>query len=252
MRAFFILLSREIKSFFYSPVAYVVLFCILLLDGLSFYWSAWIMNHKFSQLTLAENYFNSITFIIGIIFSSALITMRLFAEEYKMGTIESLMTAPVRDWQVVLSKYFGAIFFFIVLLLPTAIYFPVFEWIAKTNATMSPGAYAGGYIIVLMLGMFYIAIGCLASALTRNQIAAAVMALVAIFMHYLSGLLISFGSSDYAPIFRDFASYFSAPEHLVNFSTGNYDTRPVVLYFTMTFLVLVLTYHVFQSRKWKS
>src|SRR5262249_16926014 len=144
------------------------------------------------------------------------------------------------------------VFFFVILLLPTAIYFPVFEWIAKTNATMSPGAYAGGYIITLFLGMFYISVGCLASALTKNQIAAVVMALVAIFVIFLAGLLIPFSSSNLTPILRDLTTYFSALEHVANFSTGNYDTRPIVFYFTMTTFVLVVTYHVFQSRKWKS
>src|SRR5438477_6818934 len=98
--------------------------------------------------------------------------MRLFAEEFKLGTIEPLMTAPVRDWQVVLSKFFGALFFYIVLWIPSAAYFWIFQNVTAAGAARAAGAYWGSYLLLLLLGMFYISVGCSASVLTRNQIIA--------------------------------------------------------------------------------
>jgi ABC-2 type transport system permease protein len=250
MRIFLILLGREIKAFFYSPVAYVVLFCFLVLTGFNFYMTVALMNKGSSEITAVEAFFNTIPFWICALLVFPLITMRLFSEEFKLGTIEPLMTAPVKDWQVVLSKFFGALFFYIILWAPSAAYFPIFEWVTKTHAAYSPGAYFGSYSFMLLIGMFYISIGCLASALTSNQIVAAIMSLAAIILLFLSGLLSIF-VLNVTPAFRDFVGYFSSIEHMMDFSRGMLDTRPVAYYLTMTTLMLVLTYQVFQSRKWK-
>jgi ABC-2 type transport system permease protein len=250
MRLFLILLSREIKAFFYSTVAYVVLFCFLLLTGFNFYFTVYLMNHGPAEATVVEQFFNSLVFWICSLFCFPLITMRLFSEEYKMGTIESLMTAPVKDWQVVLSKYFGALFFYVILWIPSVFYFPIFEWITKAHASYAAGPYIGSYAFMLLIGMFYISIGCLASALTKNQIVSAIMSLVAIVLLFLSGLF-SLIETNVTPFFRDLIAYFSSVEHMQDFSSGVFDTRPVVFYLTMTTLVLFITYQVFQSRKWR-
>lgn len=250
MRPFLILLTREIKAFFYSPVAYVVLFCFLVLTGFNFYICVSLLNRGPSEVTVVEAFFNTVPFWICTLLVFPLITMRLFSEEFKLGTIETLMTAPVHDWQVVLSKFFGALFFYIILWLPSAAYFPIFEWITKAHAAYAPGAYWGSYLFMLLIGMFYISIGCLASALTKNQIIAAILALAAIILLFLAGLLSIF-VLNVTPAFQDLVGYFSSIEHMMNFSRGIFDTRPIVYYLTMTTLMLVLTYQVFQSRKWK-
>ena len=168
-----------------------------------------------------------------------------------MGTIEPLMTSPVHDWQVVLSKFFGALLFYIILWLPSVFYFPIFEWITKTHAAWSSGAYVGSYLFILLIGMFYIAVGCLASVVTSNQIIAAILAMAAIIVMFLSGLL-SFFILNVSPLFRDIVGYFSSIEHMMNFSRGIIDTRPIAYYVSMTVLVLSVTYQVFQSRRWKA
>src|SRR5207249_9209362 len=91
---------------------------------------------------------------------------------------------PVRDWQVVLAKFFGAMMFYIVLWVPTLIYFAIFQYITHQTAAGSFGAYWGSYLMLLLLGMFYISIGCFASVLTRNQIIAAVISFCAITLHF--------------------------------------------------------------------
>ena len=111
MRKFLILLSREIKSYFYSPIAYVVLCFFLLLTGFTFYIGVTFLNHGSTEVTVVESFFNTVPFWFGFVLIFPLITMRLFAEEFKLQTIEPLMTAPVTDVQVVLSKFCGAVFF---------------------------------------------------------------------------------------------------------------------------------------------
>ncbi len=250
MRVFLILLGREIKAFFYSPIAYVVLCCFLFLQGLNFYLAVLGLNHATREHTIIETFFTSLIFWIPTLLAFPLITMRLFSEEYKMGTIESLMTAPVKDWQVVFSKYFATLFFYLTLWAPTPFYFAVFEWVTKSNASFSAGAYVGSYLMILLLGMFYLSIGCLASVVTRNQIVAAVLSLVAILFLFLTGIF-ALVQTNITPFLRDVVGYFSTIEHMDQFSLGIFDTRPIVYYLTMTGVVLFVTYQVFQSRKWR-
>jgi ABC-2 type transport system permease protein len=250
MRKFYTLLSREVRSYFYSPIAYVVLVFFLLVSGVDFYFQISYMNQRPMTYSVQEAFFNSIFFWFAFVLIFPLITMRLFAEEFKLGTIEPLMTAPVHDWQVVLAKFFGALVFYIVLWIPTLLYFAIFQAITHHAAANSAGAYWGSYLMLLLLGMFYIAIGCLASVLTKNQIVAAIISFCAITLLFFLGL-IQFILLYVSSAMRDLLGYFSALEHMGTFSRGIIDTRPIILYVSMTILVLALTYQAFQSRKWR-
>jgi ABC-2 type transport system permease protein len=250
MRKFLTLLSREIRSYFYSPIAYVVLVFFLLVSGVDFYFQVSFMNQRAVEYSVQEAFFNSVFFWFAFVLIFPLITMRLFAEEFKLGTIEPLMTAPVRDWQVVLAKYFGALFFYVVLWLPTLLYFVIFQAITRQPAGSSSGAYFGSYLMLLLLGMFYLSIGCFASVLTRNQIVAAIISFAAITLLFFLGL-VSFILLDVDSTTRQLLGYFSAIEHMQTLSRGEIDTRPMVLYLSMTVVMLVFTYQAFQSRKWR-
>ena len=251
MRNFFILLDREVKSYFYSPIAYIVLFFFLIVTGFNFYISVSLLNRGPSEVTVVEAFFNTVPFWIAYLLVFPLITMRSFAEEFKMGTIETLMTAPVRDWEVVLAKFFGTVVFYIILWLPSALYFVIFEWITKTQAAHALGAYVGSYLLLLLMGMFYLSIGCLASVLTGNQIIAAVISFCIITFLLFAGLL-SFIVLSMTPVLRDAVGYFSAIEHMGTFSKGVIDSRPIAYYITMTIFMLVLTHQAFQFRRWKT
>ena len=250
MRKFYTLLSREVRSYFYSPIAYVVLVFFLLVSGVDFYFQISYMNQRPMTYSVQEAFFNSVFFWFAFVLIFPLITMRLFAEEFKLGTIEPLMTAPVHDWQVVLAKFFGALVFYIVLWIPTLLYFAIFQAITHQPAANSAGAYWGSYLMLLLLGMFYIAIGCLASVLTKNQIVAAIISFCPITLLFFLGL-IQFILLYVSSAMRDLLGYFSALEHMGTFSRGIIDTRPIILYVSMTILVLALTYQAFQSRKWR-
>jgi len=250
MQKFLTLLGREVRSYFYSPIAYIVLVFFLLLSGVDFFFQLSYMNGKPTPYGVQEAFFNSIFFWFAFVLIFPLITMRLFSEEFKLGTIEPLMTAPVRDWQVVLSKFFGALVFYIVLWLPTLLYFGIFKFVTGQSAANSTGAYLGSYLMLLLLGMFYLSVGCLASVLTKNQIVAAIISFCAITLHFFSGLL-SFIMSEVSSTTRQLLGYFSALEQMGTLSRGEIDTRPMVLYISMTIVMLALTHQVFQSRKWR-
>ena len=161
MTTFFTLLGREVKSFFYSPIAYVVMFFFLLLNGFSFYIGISLLNRGPTDVTVIQAFFNTILFWIAYLLIFPLITMRTFSEEFKLGTIESLMTAPVQDWQVVISKWLGCIIFYIVLWLPSLLYFWVFNWATHEAAARArgrlrrelPAAAVDGHVLYLR-GLF--------------------------------------------------------------------------------------------------
>lgn len=251
MTKFLTLLTREVKSYFCSPTAYIVLCFFLILTGFSFYMGVSFLSRGASEVTVVESFFDSVPFWIALILIVPPITMRVFAEEFRMGTIETLMTAPVGDWQVVLSKFAGAVVFYVVVWIPSLLYFVVFEHITKGHAANAAGAYWGSYLLLLLVGMFFISIGCFASVLTQNQIVAAVISFSVIALFFFAGLL-AFFVPNVSPFFRDLVSYFSTLEHMGEFSKGIIDSRRLVFYGSATIWMLVLTHQVFQYRRWKA
>ena len=251
MRTFLTLLGRELKSYFYSPIAYVVIFFFLIATGFNFYSGVMFLNRSEAEVTVVEAAFNTVLFWFPFILIFPLITMRTYADEFRMGTFETVTTAPVQDWQVVLAKFFGAFVFYCILWAPSFSYFIAFQAITGKQAARAAGAYGGSYLLLALVGMFYISIGCLASALTTQQINAAVMTFVAIFGVFIGGL-VTFIFNVTNPLLRDIISYVSAIEHMADFSRGLIDSRPIVWYLTMTALVLFVNFQVFQYRKWKA
>jgi ABC-2 type transport system permease protein len=251
MRTLLTLLNREIRSYFYQPVAYVVMFFLLMVAGFSFFTGVLWLTGEPSEYTIVEISFNSLLFWIVFILTFPLITMRVFSEEYRQGTIETLTTAPVTDWQVVASKYLGAVLFYVVLWAPTFIHFAIFQWITDRQAANAIGAYAGTYLLLLLMGMFFIALGCFASSLVKEQINAAIISacviLVWFFIPFVPQLM---RITD--PNTLDFFRYFAAAEHMREFSKGMIDSRQIVWYLSATAMLLVLTFQAFQRRKWKS
>lgn len=250
MTKFLTLLGREVRSFFQSPIGYVVMVFFLFSSGFTFSTAVEALNRGPTEFTIIEAFFLIVPFWFVFLLVFPLITMRTFAEEFKMGTIETLMTAPVRDWQVVLSKYLGVLIFYIILWVPSLAYFALFQYFTHTKAVHAAGSYWASYLLMLLIGMFYISIGCLASVVTKNQIIAAVISFCAIFFLFFSGLL---GGQflTVSSYLRDLFAYFSTYEHMLGFSRGVIDSRPIAFYLTMTTLMLALTLQIFQARKWK-
>ena len=251
MRRLFILLHRELSAFYYSPIAYILLFLFLILNGLSFWFAIAILNRAPSENTVVQVFFNSVFFWIAYLLVFPVITMRLFAEEFKMGTIETLMTAPVRDWEVVLSKFLASLIFYFSLWLPSLFYFLVFGWLGNRTAIGSGGQVLAPYLLLLVMGMFNVALGCLASSMTSNQIVAAMISLV-LTIGYFFVTLINYVVNSSSPILREMTAYVAQLDHMDSFSRGVIDSRVLVFYPSMTLLLLAITFQIFQYRRWRA
>ena len=250
MRIFWILWKREVASAFQTPMAWVILFFLMLITGFNFYAGVTVLNHGPTEVTVVESFFNTIFFWIPFVLLFPLLTMRTYSEEYRSGTVEPLMTAPVRDTQVVLAKFFGSLFLYVVLWLPTAIYFVIFWLQTRLTAAGATGAYLGAYFLLLLMGMFYLSLGCLCSSLTRHQVTAAVMSFAIVSLFFLTGLL-TFLAGNVGSFMRGLTVTLSPIEQMTQFSRGIIDTRAVVWYLVMTALSLFLTLHSFQARRWR-
>jgi len=248
MRRFLILLQRELAAFFYSPMAYLVLAMVMGLNGVAFRFATALMDGHVQPQSLVSLTFNSFWFRMIFFFLFPLLTMRLFAEERKMGTFETLMTAPIRISEVVLSKYLACLIFYCVLWIPCIGNFILFEMITGSGNAFPAGALVSVAFLLLLLGAFNIALGCLASALSRNQIVAAVAAGTLVMLHFFLGFLAGFAKV--SPEVLERVVYFSSMDHINLFSQGLIDSRPVVYYLSATAFLLTLTHQAIEQRRW--
>ena len=252
MRIFWILLVKELRAFFFSPIAYVVLALVMLLNGVSFYAAVRILQSAPSEGSLVTWTFTTIWFYLSYFAIFPLITMRLFSEEQKLGTIETLLTAPVRTVEMVLSKYMATVIFYCILWLPSLLNFYVFQWITLEMAELPTGQLIGSYLIVLVMGLFNIAIGCFASSLTKNQIVAAIMSFSMILLHFLLGAFMLYLSDQSNQQFAEITGYFASIVHVRTFTSGLIDSRPLIYYSSFTVLMLFFTLQVVDFRRWKA
>jgi len=176
--------------------------------------------------------------------------MRLFAEEKKMGTLETLLTAPVRAWEVVWSKYMAALVFYCLMWLPSLFNFWLLKRITGGAVDVPLGALEGSYLILLFMGLFNLAVGCFASSLTSNQIVAAVLSFTICLLHFLIGVFVQVGRN-VPDRFIEAVQYISSSDHIRVFTNGLLDTRPMVYYTSMALLFLALTHQVLEFRRWR-
>ncbi len=251
MRAFFILFTKELRSFFLSPLAWIVMALFTFLNGWLFAGMINAMRLRVSSRSLVYNLFDSGWFWMGFFILFPLITMRLFAEERKMGTIEGLLTAPVRTSEVILAKYFATVVVYLVIVAPLFFFFPLFQWITGEEAAFQGGALWGTALGLLLVGIFHVAIGTLASALTANQLIAAMITFVFVMLHYFLGFMERFGLVS-GSTWSEGLSYFSTIEHMHSLTEGLIDSRPIVYYLSFAAVLLTITHHVLESRKWRT
>lgn len=250
MRTFFILFLKEFKTYFLTPFGWVVIGLVLLMQGLSTTGAIELMKKGPTIDNFLLISFRIPHFWYYFLFIFPLITMRLFAEEEKSGTLEPLMTAPVTTIQVVCSKYFAAFCFYTILWLPILFQLKIFQVITGTPAPVEMGHVLGTYLILLLMGAFFLSIGCLASTLTSSQIIAGIITIAALVFFYFLGFVpyIVTGNFKAVSLFH----YVSVTEHLDNFARGLVDTGPIVYYLSMAAFMLFLTHLVLDFRRWKS
>lgn len=225
---------RELRSYFASPAAYIVLAVFLLITGWFF-----TLNLFKENLAHMRSIFDILPFLL-VVFAPA-ISMRLISEERKSGTLELLVTMPVRDFDVILGKWLAALTLFVVALILTGFYpFTIF-----VLGDPQAGIIVAGYIGLLLLGASYLAVGLLGSALTENQIIAFILSFA------LSALLaiLIFSAIVLPPAIADIVQYLSTTYHFQNIARGVLDTRDVVYFLSLIFLALLIASRALSQRK---
>jgi ABC-2 type transport system permease protein len=227
VRKLFAIVGREWRAYFLSPLAYVILTAYMFLNGIifsrivAFLSSPGAPHDRFLSLMFTNTYFWIFTlFIIPIL------TMRLLAEERRSGTLEVLLTSPVSETTVVVGKFLGALGFFLVLWLPSLLFILFVR--AKTSVDL--GAAASGYAGIALLGAYFLAIGTFASALTKNQILAAILTFAILIPVFSVGLF----ESGTDPARQGLIGYLNIWDHMDEFARGVVDTRRIVYYLSGT------------------
>lgn len=239
----FIIAKREFRSNFDSPLAYVVICIGLLLVGYMFF--EW--NGGFWQADRA-----SLAGLLGILpwllmVVTSVVSMRLIAEEKRSGTLELLITLPVRDHEVILGKFLGAFGLVVVLLLATAVY-PLFMFKWPWNlGPLDLGPVAAGYLGLVLYSAAAVSIGLLISSLTESQAIAFFVTAVILFLLHGIG-----GSADKLPWpwARDVVTYISFNSRLMPFAKGMINTRDIVYFVSITAGCLMAAFRALERRKW--
>jgi ABC-2 type transport system permease protein len=250
MQAFITLTRRELAGFFLSMTGYVIVAAAMFMMGLSFVVLIERLQAEPTPLPITEVFYVTPFFWLIMLLATPVITMRLFAQEKFSGTFETLMTAPVSDFQVVMAKFVAALFFFMIMWLPLLSCIFVVQHYTSTPTALDPGEVGSTYLGILLLGGLFVSSGCFASSLTRNQIIAAMVS----FAIGITLFLLSFLSEKLPDAARWQAQAFahlSMFDHMHDFVRGVVDTRHVVFYLSLTVLFLFLTLRVIESRRWK-
>jgi ABC-2 type transport system permease protein len=250
MRVWLALVRRELGGHFKSLTGYVVIAAVLLLNGFCLVDMVGKLRRDALPAPLTELFFSTQYFWLILLASAPVITMRTFAAEKSSGTYEALMTTPVGDWQVVLAKFAGSLAFFLFTWLPLAAAQFTLRQVTGEAALFEPRVAAAAFLGVGLIGAVYMALGCLASALTRSQIIAAMVSFLLGIGLWVAGLRPPAVTGEAPPLERAL-TYVSAVRHMEDFSRGVVDARPVFYYLSVTLLLLFLTQRVIESRRWK-
>jgi ABC-2 type transport system permease protein len=236
MNAALTIAKRELRTYFNSPIAYIVVTVFMLLAGYLFFNTLLIERQADMR-----GFFNILPLLFSFIIPA--MAMRLIAEEKGGGTLEMLVTMPVRDWQVVLGKFLAGMGLLATLVLLTGLY-------ALTVGSMGPldrGPAIGGYVGLLLMGGAYMGIGVMASSFTRNQIVAFIIAFAISFALFLFGRMLQVAPEALRPVL----SYLSIDAHFESISRGVIDSRDVIYYLSVMVVSLVIATVSLESRKWK-
>ena len=228
---------KEIQIYFSSPVAYIVALIFMALSGFFFVRD---LGNPFPEASLS-NFFQGATLVLTLL--APALTMRLLAEEQKLGTIELLLTSPVRDWEVILGKYLAS-FVFLLFLLALTSYYVI---LLLVFATPDPGPIYSGYLGLTLYGMAALSVGVLTSTLTSNQIIAAVVSFGILVALYATALISEVVTGVWATVFNQLG--FTG--HFNDFDSGIIDSTHIVYFLTVTALFLFLSIRVLESRRWR-
>ena len=237
------IIVRELKSFFGSPIGYLVIAIFLLLNGLFL----WIFNGEYNILNSGfadlSPFFTIAPWIL--IFLIPAVTMRSFSDEKKQGTLELLLTKPLSIWQIVNGKFLGAMLLIVIAIIPTFIYVYVISSLGMPEGNIDMGSTIGSYFGLLFLIAAYCSIGIFTSTLSENQIVAFILSVFLCFVFYFAFE----GLATYLPSAENFISSLGMDNHFKSMSRGVIDTRDVLYFISLTILFLSLTVFKLKSSK---
>lgn len=243
MRNIWTIAKREYRLYFATPIAYMVAFIVLLILGFIFYVTI--------GAAMIQQFAPGVDVVLGplvtlLLFSTPAITMRLIAEEQRMGTIELLLTAPIRDYELVIGKWLGGLFFLLTLVAATWI-FPI-----ALNALVDPGIDQGplvtGYLGIALICSALVAIGVAISSFFNNQIAAFFTTLGVLLVLWLFGMPArALGTAG-----ANLLTYLDFSEHYYqNLARGILDLTDIIYYLSLTALALFIGTTAIETRRWK-
>ena len=249
------ILKKELRLYFTTPVAYGVMFSFLLVMGyffaqiFSFYTMASMQAAMNPQMGRDLNVTDSVlrplfsNMSVILLLLMPLVTMRLFAEERRSGTIELLLTYPVRDGAVLLGKFLAALLLFLVMLVLTLLYPAMIMYFARVEW----GPLLTGYVGLLLMGATFIAVGVCISSFFENQIMAGTVTFMVLLMFWVIGW-----SADAAGgVWKTILTELSIIEHFDTFAKGIFDTKDVIYYLNFTILALFIGLKSLEARRWK-
>lgn len=239
-------LGRELRAYFFSPLAYVIGALLLVVNGFVFWLIVSYLNDPRSAIGAPLELFfgETLFFWLVLLFVTPVLTMRLIAEERRTGTLEMLLTAPITETGVVLGKFLAAFLFYVFLWAPTLAYAGILEWYGEVDW----GPVASGYLGILGIGALFLAVGTFASSLAKNQLVAAVLTFALLVPLFTFGLLEGLVRAE--PLRETFA-YLNLWTHMGEFGKGIVETRRLVYYLSATSLFLFLATRVLATRKWR-
>jgi ABC-2 type transport system permease protein len=255
MKNIWAICKKEIKTYFTSPIAYVVITVFLVLIGFFFYSLIWWFNSQSLQMAQNQYYYQQLNInqmvysplfhnmSIILLLMVPLLTMRLFSEEKKRQTDELLFTSPISVNQIILGKYFASLLVLLVMLSLTGI-LSIFVF-SYGNPELAP--ILSGYLGLFLVGAAFLAVGIFFSSLTENQIVSAILTFGALLLFWI----LNWASYSAGGMWKSVLNYLSFFQHFDDMTRGILDTTDVVYYLSFIFLGLFLTHSVIQSRRWR-
>jgi ABC-2 type transport system permease protein len=231
--------KKELRSSFNSPIAYIIILLFLVVTGW-FFTTTIFPTGLVSMRGITENI---IIHLVLLIFAAA-ISMRTFSEEKKSGTLELLLTKPLKDFDIVIGKFLSALLLVVFTFIPTLVYVISFKIFGLGSIDL--GSIFGAYLGLIFISALYISIGIFISSLTENQVIAFIISFLIILILFLFNKILVFIPSPLVSTIE----YLSSDYHYLNIAKGVIDTRDLVYFISGIYIMLLLTKTSLERRKW--
>lgn len=240
------LYKKELRSYFGSPLFYIVAAVFLAICGYYFHSDLTYFVQFGFGLDILTNYFQLLFVDIsrmGMLLTVPLLTMRTFAEERKNGTIELLYTYPIRDGEILAGKFLACFTVFVIMIAATVLY----PWYVYSIQPFVWQVVIPGYVGLLLLGMFFIAVGLFISSLTESQVVAGVSTLGTLLLFWIMSWNEAAASRDVMDVMKTLSTF----DHFIQFARGIIDTGDLIYYVSFTTFFCILTLRSMESRRWR-